>query len=173
MTGKLFSEQNKFFVLRNEKYIVDNLEFMNKTIRNRMEKKEDVWVEFDILNSDVCKINKVYDSSFGTGREAAFIVLERHEKNTYPVNDFYPGYETHICEKCNNYFVGGSFSKMCELCALNLLIENNYLKKNLEKSIEEYSKLIKATTIRGYSGQLKEKISEVVNKMKKFKNLLK
>jgi hypothetical protein len=99
-------------------------------LNNRLVTEDHCWVdytietiaigdsEFDVTDSDVAIIEKVYDETFGTDKENVSVATERYSKNKYPIGGFAPGFYTNRCVTCQNYFVGDKRAVQCEICAL-------------------------------------------------------
>jgi len=99
-------------------------------LNNRLVNEDHCWVdytietiaigdsEFDVIDSDVVIIEKVYDKTFGTDKENVSVATERYNKNKYPIGGFAPGFYTNRCITCQKYCVGDKKAVQCEICAL-------------------------------------------------------
>jgi hypothetical protein len=75
--------------------------------------------EFDVMDTDVAVILKVYNEDFGTLKESISVATERHEKNEYPIGGFAPGNYWHKgCITCKHEFIGDKRAVQCETCAM-------------------------------------------------------
>lgn len=133
MIGKVNLKENKLVLL--DKYgetpvSSNNLIRIQNLLKDRLLKDSYCWVEytietiaigdseFDVIDSDVAIIEKIYDETFGTDKESISVATKRYDKNHYPIGGFIPGFYTNKCITCKNYFVGHKNSVQCEICAL-------------------------------------------------------
>jgi hypothetical protein len=77
--------------------------------------------EFDVTDTDVAVILKVYNEDFGTTKESISIATERHEKNEYPIGGFAPGFYHCNCVTCKHNFIGDKRATQCETCAMEMV----------------------------------------------------
>jgi hypothetical protein len=77
--------------------------------------------EFDVMDTDVAVILKVYNEDFGTPKESISIATERHEKNKYPIGGFDPGFYHCRCVTCKKEFIGDKKAVQCEPCAIEMV----------------------------------------------------
>ena len=77
--------------------------------------------EFDVMDTDVAVILKVYNEDFGTPKESISIATERHEKNKYPIGGFAPGNYYNRCVTCKKDFIGDKKAVQCEPCAIEMV----------------------------------------------------
>ena len=85
--------------------------------------------EFDVMDTDVAVILKVYCENFGTPKESVSVATERYEKNEYPIGGFAPGFYHCNCVTCKHNFIGDKRATQCETCAMEMvttkITENN------------------------------------------------
>ena len=137
MIGKVVINEGKIELLSVHGVLPLNQDVSPETLlklTKRLENENQVWVEFmcdtiaigsnefDVIDCDVANISKIYDETFGTGKENVSVATSRYETNTYPIGGFEPGLYNCKCLDCDNHFIGNKRSVQCEVCALNYLI---------------------------------------------------
>jgi hypothetical protein len=138
MTGKVINKDGELYLVTYTGSLPvspTNLQDTLIKLEKRLLNENSVWVEFivdtiavgsdefNVIDSDVAIIEKIYSIDFGTRKELVSDAHNRYKNKTYPLRGFTPGYSNCKCTICNNDFIGSDSSTECELCVMESLLE--------------------------------------------------